>query len=263
MLKRRQNAFVIASALGAATVLARPSSANPNLTKASGRTSRLPGDHRRPRNLHRARHRDRSQEPLHDLLGHHAVHQFAGGLFKSTDGGSTWAKIAKVTPLFQGASDHLDMPLHVRIDPNDSNHLYAGDGVRGSSTGFFVSTDGGDQLRQAQGFVDALKAATIDNQDIYDVAADPSDFKHLLLASTTAWGWTDTKWNTNAGVLESKDGGNTWIVHEPRPGWGAGHAIKFLYNPALGIGNSQTWLLGTQGAAIWRTTDSRRDLDAR
>ena len=32
--------------------------------------------------------------------------------------------------------------------------------------------------------------------------------------------------------------------------------MKFLYNPALGIGNSQTWLLGTQGAGYWRTTDS-------
>ena len=179
-----------------------------------------------------------------------------GGLFKSTDGGSTWAKVAKVAPAFNGASDHLDMPFHVRIDPNDSNHLYAGDGVRGSSTGFFVSTDGGINFVKPQGFVDALKAASIGTDDIYEVAADPSDFKHLLLSFHSAWGWTDTKWNMDAGVLESKDGGTTWIVHEPRPGWGAGHSVKFLYNPALGIGNSQTWLLGTQGAGYWRTTDS-------
>src|SRR6185436_11632899 len=30
----------------------------------------------------------------------------AGGLFKSTDGGSSWRRVAKVTPLFGGASDH-------------------------------------------------------------------------------------------------------------------------------------------------------------
>ena len=30
--------------------------------------------------------------------------QSDGGLFKSTDGGSTWAKVAKVTPVFNGAS---------------------------------------------------------------------------------------------------------------------------------------------------------------
>ena len=109
------------------------------------------------------------------------------------------------------------MPLHVRIDPNDSNHLYAGDGVRGSSPGFFVSTDGGINFVKPQGFVDALKAASIGTDDIYEVAADPSDFKHLLLSFHSAWGWTDTKWNMDAGVLESKDGGTTWIVHEPRP----------------------------------------------
>jgi hypothetical protein len=67
-----------------------------------------------------------------------------GGLFKSTDFGSTWRRVASVTPAWDGASDHLDMPLHVRIDPDDSNHLYAGDGVRGSSQGFFVSRDGGE-----------------------------------------------------------------------------------------------------------------------
>jgi len=55
-----------------------------------------------------------------------------GGLFKTTDGGSTWSRIAKITPAWQGASDHLDMPLHIEIDPKDSNHLYAGDGVRGT-----------------------------------------------------------------------------------------------------------------------------------
>src|SRR5678816_3388163 len=33
-----------------------------------------------------------------------------GGLFKSTDAGSTWRRIALVTPAWQGASDHLDMP---------------------------------------------------------------------------------------------------------------------------------------------------------
>lgn len=182
--------------------------------------------------------------------------QAAGGLFKTTDAGSNWTRIAKVTPIYPGASDHLDMPLHIRIDPNDSKHLYAGDGVRGGSNGFWVSTDGGDNFVQPKGFIDALKAATIDNQDIYDVAADPTDFKHLLISFHYRWGWTDTKWNTNSGVMESKDGGTTWIIHEPVMGWGSGHAVKFLYNPALCLGNSQTWLLATQGDGFWRTTDA-------
>jgi MYXO-CTERM domain-containing protein len=181
--------------------------------------------------------------------------QEAGGLFKTTDGGATWARVAKVKPAFAGASDHLDQPVRVRIDPNDSNHLYAGDGVRGTSQGFFVSTDGGVNFVKPQGFNDAIKAANIDNQDIYDVAPDPTDFRHVLVSFHYRWGWTNTKWNTNSGVMESKDGGNTWIVHDPGA-WSSGHSIKFLYNPALGIGNSQTWLLGTQSAGYYRTADA-------
>jgi hypothetical protein len=179
-----------------------------------------------------------------------------GGLFKTTDGGSTWTRVASVTPVWAGASDHLDEPLHIRIDPNDSSHLYAGDGVRGSSQGFFVSHDAGATFVKSTGFVDARIAAGIDNEDIYDVAVDPTDFSHVLISFHYRWGWTDTKWNTNSGVMESKDGAATWTIHDPMSGWGSGHSVKFLYNPALGIGDSQTWLLGTQGGGYWRTSDA-------
>ena len=53
-----------------------------------------------------------------------------GGLHKTTDGGTTWKKIG-----------NLDEPLHVAIDPADSNHLYCVDGVRGATLGFWVSKD--------------------------------------------------------------------------------------------------------------------------
>jgi hypothetical protein len=80
--------------------------------------------------------------------------------------------------------------------------------------------------------------------DVYDVAADPTDFNHVLVTSHSSWTSPGS-----AGVLESKDGGKTWIVHEPVNGWGAGHGIWF-------VSNSATWLLGTQGDGYWRTTDS-------
>jgi MYXO-CTERM domain-containing protein len=182
-----------------------------------------------------------------------------GGLFKSTDSGETWNRVASITPAWDGASDYLDMPLHVRIDPWDSNHLYAGDGVRGSSNGFFVSTDGGETFVTPPGFGEALTEAGIDNRDIYDVATDPVNFDHLLISFHYRWGWTETKWNANSGVMESTDGGESWIVHEPVDGWGSGHAIKFLYNPELGLGDSNTWLIGTQGNGYWRTTNAGGD----
>ena len=41
------------------------------------------------------------------------------GLFKSTNYGATWRRIASVRRAYPGASNYLDMPLHIRIDPAD------------------------------------------------------------------------------------------------------------------------------------------------
>jgi hypothetical protein len=182
-----------------------------------------------------------------------------GGLYRSEDAGTTWAKVGRVPPIDSGG-DHLEGPNHVRVDPSDPRHVYAVEGVRGGTQGFWVSTDGGDSFTMPDGFRDL--PATHDNFfhfDLYDIAVDPTDFSHILLSHHSAWGWTDTKWNTNSGVLESTDGGNSWIVHEPLEGWGTGHAVNFLFEPALGIGNRDTWLLGTQGNGMWRTTDAGKN----
>jgi hypothetical protein len=167
------------------------------------------------------------------------------GMFKTTDGGASWRKIG-----------NLDEPIRIRIDPNNSNHLYACDGVRGNTEGFWVSNDGGETWTHPQAYSDLTTSGLGYFWDMYDIAVDPTDFNHVLGAFHSAWGWTDSKWNTNSGVIESKDGGNTWIVHDPLSGWGTGHAITFLYNPTLGKGNANTWLLGTQGNGFYRTTDA-------
>jgi len=177
-----------------------------------------------------------------------------GGLFKSTDAGASWKRIAHITPDYTGV-DQLDEPLHVRIDPGDSQHLYVGDGVRGATEGFWVSNDGGETFAKPPGWVSLETTKTMSMGDVYDVAVDPSDFKHVLVSFHGAWGWTDSKWNTSSGVLETKDGGDTFIVHEPGS-WGTGHAINFLYDPAHGIGDRNTWLLGTQGGGYYRTSDA-------
>jgi len=174
-----------------------------------------------------------------DVVGNKA------GLYKSTDAGATWERTSS-----------LDEPIRIRVDPNDSNHVYAVDGVRGDSQGFSVSFDGGQTFAHPQGFTDLKDSAGIFQWDTYDLAVDPSDFAHVLVSHHSAWGWTDTKWDTNSGVLESKDGGESWIVHEPQDGWGSGHAINFLYSPAHGLGDSDTWLLGTQGAGMFRTNNA-------
>lgn len=178
-----------------------------------------------------------------------------GGLYRSTNAGTTWSKIGRV-PMTDSGADHLEGPNHVRVDPADPQHVYVTEGVRGDVQGFWVSTDGGDSFTMPDSF--RTLGTTVDAFlfDLYDIAVDPTDFAHLVVSHHSAWGWTDTKWNTNSGLLESKDGGETWTVHEPLAGWGTGHAINFLYNPELGIGDRDTWLLGTQGNGMWRTTDA-------
>jgi hypothetical protein len=169
-----------------------------------------------------------------------------GGLFKTKDGGGSWTKIGP-----------FDEPLHVRVNPTNPQHMYVGDGVRGSTQGFWVSHDGGETWAKPAGFQAVAASIGITQSsgmdDIYDVAVDPTDFDHVLLSFHSPWSWDE--FDLGAGIIESKDGGNTWNVIE-RQGFGHGHSIKFLYEPEQGIGDSNTWLLGTQGPGYWRTSDA-------
>jgi hypothetical protein len=157
------------------------------------------------------------------------------GIYKSTNAGSTWTRMG-----------HLDSPVQMSVNPQDPQHLMVADGVRGNSQGLWVSRNGGTTWNLTPGW--AAQRADKYIEDTYDIANDPVDFNHMLVTFHVAWGWTDTKWNANSGVLETKDGGVTWITHPPVNGWGTAHGIWFI--------NSTTWLLGTQGNGYWRTTNS-------
>jgi hypothetical protein len=163
-----------------------------------------------------------------------------GGLFKTTDGGASWKKVGP-----------LDEPLHVAIDPSDSNHLYCVDGVRGATLGFWESKDGGESWSMPDGFKKASEKP-VGTRDLYHVAVDPTDFKHVLVSYHSPW--ADGK---NCGVLESTDGGQTWVAHEPPPTLkgGYGMAVFFLFDPVKKIGDSKTWLFTAQEGGFFKTTD--------
>jgi photosystem II stability/assembly factor-like uncharacterized protein len=195
-------------------------------------------------------------DPCNPAIIYVAVSAFEvepAGLFKTTNAGTTWTRVAHVQTDQKGV-DHIDEPIRVRIDPEDPLHLYVVDGVRGATMGFWESHDGGESFEMPQSFRDLEVNEGIFQWDLYDVAVDPTDFEHLLVSSHSPWSWDEP--NIPAGVLESKDGGDTWIVHPGEPTWSQGHAINFLYEPELGIGDADTWLLGTQGDGMWRTTDA-------
>jgi photosystem II stability/assembly factor-like uncharacterized protein len=172
------------------------------------------------------------------------------GVYKTTDGGATWARLGTppAMPDYGTSVTYLDSPLDVKIDPNDPEHLYAVQGVRGSTLGFWESHDGGVNWTKPAGFVSGEQ--TTWTNDVYWMSVDPTDFRHVLLSFHSPWANSQ-----DSGILETKDGGATFTTHFPG-GWGAGLAVNFLYEPTLGIGDANTWLVGTQWAAgFYRTSD--------
>lgn len=169
------------------------------------------------------------------------------GLWRTTDRGSTWTRLG--TPgAYQGngRTNYLDSPWQVEVNPADPDHLVATQGVRGSTLGFWVSRDGGQSWTMPQGFINVAKSTTY---DVTSMAINPVDFNHILLGSHSPWG------SRGPGIMETRDGGNTWTLHEG-PGWPIATAgVDFLYHPASGQGNASTWLVTTDGAGFWRTTN--------
>lgn len=163
-----------------------------------------------------------------------------GGLYKTTDGGATWKKIG-----------HLDEPLHVAINPANSKHLYCVDGVRGATLGFWKSQDGGETWSMPEGFKKATEKP-VGTRDLYSMAVDPTDFKHVLVSFHSPWAE-----GKNCGVLESQDGGETWTAHNPPPTLkgGYGMAVFFLFDPVKKVGDRDTWLFTAQEGGFFKTTD--------
>jgi hypothetical protein len=161
------------------------------------------------------------------------------GIWKTVDGGESWAKINTGD---NGANLETGRNWTLAVDPTDADVVYTVAGY-GAGQGLWKSTDGGI------GWIELLQGVTAQTTaDIYSIAIDPEDHLHLLVGSHSGWAF-----GGDAGVLESENGGATWILHPPESGWGAGHYVHFI--------DASTWLLATQNAGHWRTTDSGSSWD--
>lgn len=156
----------------------------------------------------------------------------AQGFWKSTDSGSNWTKLG---------AGLLDSGRHWTIGIDSFNStVYTTMGY--STLGLYRSRDGGNSWQQIlpQSLISSTSA------DTYYVATDPYREDHILVTFHAQWSGQG-----DSGVIESFDGGDTWTVHQPVPGWETGHYIFFL-------NNSESWLLATQSPedGVWKTSDS-------
>src|SRR5271167_635847 len=172
----------------------------------------------------------------------------AGGIFKSTNGGTTWVPV----------SDHLTVSSIGAIAVADSDHnvLYAGSGeacLRGNISygdGVYKSTDAGKAWTNV-----GLK----DSRHIGRVIIDPRNPDIALVAALGhAWGP-----NAERGVFRTADGGKTWqkvLYKDENTG-----AIDVAFDPknssivyaSLWQVRRQPWTFssGGPGSGLYKSTD--------
>jgi hypothetical protein len=165
------------------------------------------------------------------------------GVWKSTDCGATFTKIATGT----NATDvNRGMNWTLAVDPQEPKTVYTNSGY--GSNGLFKSTDGGvnwSDIWSGKSQPELGKAFQYNFANV--IAIDPQDHQHLLLTFHEPC----LAPHTSTCIVESKDGGASWEIHDGKAGWngGEGQVIFFL-------DSSTTWLWGSQTNGFWRTPDS-------
>ena len=143
------------------------------------------------------------------------------GVYKSTDGGLTWA------PSNRGMLDYVITAL--AVDPGDSQVVYAGSG----SGDFFKSADGGATWANLTEKLKIIRYG--EPRNIRSIQVDPSTGILYVAAD-------------NSGLLYSSDGGGKWrSLSNPssldQPTW-TGFAMTFGEKPVM--------FFATDGSGVWR-----------
>ncbi|HLJ47208.1 MAG TPA: hypothetical protein VKU01_14425 [Bryobacteraceae bacterium] len=118
-----------------------------------------------------------------------------GGIFKSTDGGTTWNKLTN------GLPESGVTQANLAIAPKEPNRIYASVAM-GQATAIYRSDDAGATWTRAT--TDPRPAQRIGGGDLSVPAVDPSNPDIVYVASTVTW--------------RSTDGGKTWTGIRGAPG---------------------------------------------
>jgi photosystem II stability/assembly factor-like uncharacterized protein len=116
------------------------------------------------------------------------VSAYPGGVFRSDDGGQSWASKNFMVSSVRVADPNSQGYYALDLDPSDPDTVWLG--VYGR--GVLVSRDGRDFARFANGSDDLLRG-----KRITAIEVDPTDGAHVLVGA-------------EEGVFETRDGGRTW-----------------------------------------------------
>ena len=134
-----------------------------------------------------------------------------GGIYKSTDGGTTWKKLSNGLPL------NL-VQAHIAIAASSSNTLYITVGTTepntygtGKGMGLYRSNDGGENWKEVT--EDGRPEARIGGGDVPEIAVDPKNPEIVYSASIVLWRSMDggKNWTGIRGAPGGDDYQNIWI----------------------------------------------------
>ncbi len=156
------------------------------------------------------------------------------GLYKSTDGGTTWRPIGKGLPSHAEGGGRIGFG----IAPSDPSRIYATvDGRREekSQGGIFVSDDAGETFTKVNG-----------ERRLWGRGSDFAEIK------VHPWS-RDTVWIANTSTFRSKDGGKTFEPVRGAPGGDDFHTIWFHpENPdVILLAADQGVVISVNGGATW------------
>jgi len=169
----------------------------------------------------------------------------AGGVWKSTDGGTYWENVSD--GFFRTAAVGA-----VAVAASDPNVVYAGMGescIRGNvahGDGVYRSTDGGLTWQHVSG-------NQFNGVAVSDVVVDPANANHLYISTVRGRGGirrTTHPFSVNFGVWESKDGGAHWVLRKGTPDELHG-ATDLVADPQ----NFKVLWTSFWGAGMFRSTD--------
>lgn len=151
--------------------------------------------------------------------------QVGGKIYKSTDGAERWVESSQGTS-FPACGANGDNIVGIVVDPQASDHLFAGTIASGCAGGLFESRDAGATWQQIAG--SNIRGSGLDN-DAWALAIDPIRPRRLYIGSI------------KQAFLFSHTGGRTWTALRPTQSVASSRAVSVDPSSAdrvfLGNGN--------------------------